>query len=148
LAKEVSDQRKGQKLVPQDQPRTVSGGVQKMHVQIVNFHLEGINEQGYRRLTESVASAFADLPGLVRKTWLADQETNTYGGVYVWRDRQAMEAYKKTDLFKGMLANLYFDDVTVRDFAALENPTRVTSGPPNEAVVSQASKPDRSKEMS
>jgi heme-degrading monooxygenase HmoA len=99
-----------------------------MHVQIVTFHLKGISEEDYRRQCEAIASAFANLPGLISKTWLADPETNTYGGVYVWRDRQAMEAYAETDLYKGMLANPHFDDITVRDFAVLKNPTRVTRG--------------------
>jgi heme-degrading monooxygenase HmoA len=99
-----------------------------MHVQIVDFHLKDLSEEDYRRQCEAIASAFANLPGLVSKTWLADSETNTYGGVYVWRDRQAMEAYAETDLYKGMLANPHLDGVTARDFAVLENPTRVTRG--------------------
>ena len=99
-----------------------------MHIQIVNFQLKDISEEDYSGLTETIAPAFADLHGLVSKTWLADPETNTYGGVYVWRDRQAMEDYKETDLYKGMLANPHFDDVTVRNFAVLENPTRITRG--------------------
>ncbi len=99
-----------------------------MHVQIVNFHLKDISEEDYRRHCEAIASAFANLPGLVSKTWLANPETNTYGGVYVWRDLQAMENYTETDLYKGMLGNPHLDDITVRDFAVLENPTRVTRG--------------------
>ena len=99
-----------------------------MHIQVVNFSLKGINEEDYRRHCEVTASVFADLPGLISKTWLADPETNTYGGVYVWRDLQAMKDYTETDLYKGMLANSHFDDITVRDFAVLENPTRVTRG--------------------
>ncbi len=99
-----------------------------MHIQIINFRLEGMSEEDYRKLTETIAPAFANLPGLVSKTWLANPETNTYGGVYVWRDLQAMEDYAKTDLYKGMLANPHFDDVAVRAFAVLENPTRVTRG--------------------
>ena len=99
-----------------------------MHVQIVNFLLKDISEEDYRRQCEAIASAFANLPGLVSKTWLADPETNTYGGIYVWRDRQAMEDYAETDLYKGMLTNPHFDGVIARDFAVLENPTRVTSG--------------------
>ncbi len=99
-----------------------------MHVQIVNFSLKGISEEDYRRHCEAIASAFANLPGLVSKTWLANPETNTYGGVYVWRDLQAMENYTETDLYKGMLVNPHLDDITVRDFAVLENPTRVTRG--------------------
>ena len=54
-----------------------------MHVLIVNFNLKDIGEVEYRGIAESFAPAFASLPGLVSKTWLADAETNTYGGVYV-----------------------------------------------------------------
>jgi hypothetical protein len=55
-----------------------------MHIQIVNFRLEGMGEEDYRGIAEAIAPAFANLPGLVSKTWLADPETDTYGGVYVW----------------------------------------------------------------
>ena len=100
-----------------------------MHVLVVNFNLKGITEEDYLGLVEPIAPAFAGLPGLISKTWLANAETNTYGGVYVWSDHGAMEAYKSTDIYKGMQANPYFDNVTVTDFAVVENATRVTRGP-------------------
>jgi heme-degrading monooxygenase HmoA len=99
-----------------------------VHILIITFSLEGIGAEDYQRQVETVAPAFADLPGLVSKSWLADEETNTYGGVYAWDDREAMENYKETDLYKGLLANPYFRDVSVKDFAVLEGPTRVTRG--------------------
>jgi heme-degrading monooxygenase HmoA len=105
-----------------------------MHIQIVNFGLEGIGEEQYSEQVESVAPAFANLAGLVSKTWLANEETNTYGGVYVWQDREAMEAYKETDIYKGMMANPYFKDFSVKDFAVLEGPTRITRGTAEAAV--------------
>ncbi|HZY57630.1 MAG TPA: YdhR family protein [Rubrobacteraceae bacterium] len=99
-----------------------------MHIQIINFHLKGINEEDYRKHCEIIAPALANLPGLISKVWLANSEANTYGGVYVWRDRQAMEDYKKTDIYKGMAANPNFEGITAKDFAVLEKPTRVTRG--------------------
>ena len=99
-----------------------------MHIQIINFSLEDMDEENYRCRVEAIAPAFGNLPGLVSKTWLADPETNTYGGVYVWQDREAMEAYKQTDIYKGMLANPHFGRVIVKDFAVLESPTRITRG--------------------
>ncbi len=99
-----------------------------MHIQIVNFQLKGISEEDYRGHCETIASAFANLPGLISKTWLANQETNTYGGIYVWRDLQAMDEYIETDLYRGMLANPHFDNIIVKDLAVLENPTRATRG--------------------
>jgi heme-degrading monooxygenase HmoA len=106
-----------------------------MHIQIITFSLEGISEEQYGGQLEAVAPAFANLPGLVSKTWLANEQTNTYGGLYVWQDREAMEAYPETDIYKGMVANPYFKDFTVKDFAVLEGPTRITRGLLAEATV-------------
>ncbi len=106
-----------------------------MHIQIITFSLEGISEQDYFQLIESAAPAFAELPGLVSKTWLANAQTNTYGGVYLWQDREVMEDYKESELYKGMAANPYFKDFTVKDFAVLEGPTRITRGLLAEATV-------------
>jgi hypothetical protein len=97
-----------------------------MHVLIVSFHLRGISPEEYEAHSESIAPAFSQLPGLVSKTWLASRETNTYGGVYLWRDRRAMERYKETDIFKGMLSNPHLGGVSVSDYAVLEGPTRTT----------------------
>ena len=97
-----------------------------MHVQIVNFHLEAMTDGEYRDVCDSLAPAFAALPGLVSKTWLADEPTNTYGGVYTWRNRQAMEAFADTELFKGFVADPHFTDITARAFAVLDGPTAVT----------------------
>jgi heme-degrading monooxygenase HmoA len=99
-----------------------------MHVQIVNFQLNGINEAQYREVCDEVAPAFAAVPGLVSKVWLADQPTNTYGGVYLWRDRQAMQDYLDSELFRGVSADPHLKDLTSRDFGVLEAPTEVTRG--------------------
>jgi quinol monooxygenase YgiN len=97
-----------------------------MHVQIVKFHLEAMTDREYRDVCDRLAPAFAALPGLVSKTWLADEASNTYGGIYTWRDEQAMEAFADTDLFKGFVADPHFTDITASDFAVIEGPTAVT----------------------
>ncbi len=99
-----------------------------MRIQVVNFSLASVKEEDYLSQVEAIAPAFTGLPGLISKTWLVNSETNTYGGVYVWRDREAMEAYKQTDIYNGMLANPHFENTTSTDFGVLENPTLVTRG--------------------
>src|SRR5437868_11831143 len=71
-----------------------------MHIQIITFHLRGVSEPDYRALCDEVAPAFAEVPGLVSKVWLANSTTNTYGGVYTWASREAMETFAKSELFK------------------------------------------------
>lgn len=97
-----------------------------MHVQVVSFHLQGVARPEYEALCEQLAGAFAALPGLISKVWLADEATNTYGGVYLWRDRAAMEAFLTTDLFRGVATHPNLTDVVSRDFGVLEGPSAVT----------------------
>ena len=70
-----------------------------MHIQVVNFNLEGINHDDFMQIADTAAPAFAGVPGLVSKVWLCDQENNTYGGVYTWENQQAMETFAKSELF-------------------------------------------------
>jgi heme-degrading monooxygenase HmoA len=99
-----------------------------MHVQIINFHLEGVSEADFRAHCDEVAPAFAEVPGLISKVWLANRTTNTYGGVYTWATREAMDEYAKSDLFKAVATNPNLAGITSIDFDVLEEPTSVTRG--------------------
>ena len=76
-----------------------------MHVQVVNLHLKDLSDAEYRR---------------------ADEATNTYGGIYTWTDRDAMNAFAASDLFKSIVANPNLVGITSRDFSILEGPGVVT----------------------
>ena len=98
-----------------------------MHVTIVNFRLNGIDEQQYASLCDQIAPAFAAVPGLISKVWIKN-ETGTYGGVYVWESRAAYQRYMESDLFKTVLSHPNLADISAKDFEILEGPTRVTHG--------------------
>lgn len=99
-----------------------------MHIQIVTFNLNGVSDSDYRGLCDQLAPAIAEAPGLISKVWLADPEGNTYGGVYTWVDRNAMEAFATTELFKGVASDPSLANLSSRDFAVIEAPSRVTHG--------------------
>jgi quinol monooxygenase YgiN len=97
-----------------------------VHIQIVNFNLKDLSDGDFRQACDGLAPTFATVPGLISKVWLADEATNTYGGVYTWADRGAMEAFASSDLFRAIAANPNFANLTSRDFPVLAGPTRVT----------------------
>ena len=99
-----------------------------MHIQVVTFKLDGIDDAAYQAHTEQIAPAFAALPGLRAKIWLANQQARTYGGIYAFDDVAAMRAYQGGKIFRGLQANPHMIDVTVRDFPVLAGPTKVTRG--------------------
>jgi hypothetical protein len=98
-----------------------------VHVQIITFNLKGLSDGDYRAHCEAIAPAFAQLPGLVSKAWLANAETNTYGGVYLWRDRRSMENYERSDIYGGMLANPHLEGLVARSFPVIREATEITS---------------------
>ena len=99
-----------------------------MHIQVITFKLDGIDEAAYRAHAEQTAPAFAALPGLRAKIWLANRPANTYGGIYTWDDVAAMRAYQGGKIFRGLQENPHMIDVAVTDFSVLAGPTKVTRG--------------------
>jgi hypothetical protein len=99
-----------------------------MHMQVITFKLDGIDDAAYQAHAGEVAPVFAAVPGLRAKIWLANQHTGTYGGIYTWADSAAMRAYEDRKIFQGLQANPHMIDVAVRDFPVLAGPTKVTRG--------------------
>jgi len=99
-----------------------------MHIQVVTFTLDGIDDAAYQAHAEKVAPAFAALPGLRAKIWLANQQTSTYGGIYAFDDPAAMRAYQGGEMFQALQNSPHMIDVAVTDFPVLAGPTKVTRG--------------------
>lgn len=105
-----------------------------MDVLIVKFGLDGLSEAEYHQACEAEAPAFAELDGLLAKIWLADATSNTYGGVYTFRDRPALEDYLASDTFREIGATPGIVGLTAETFEVLEGPTRITSGQAMQSV--------------
>jgi hypothetical protein len=98
-----------------------------IYIQVIQFRLAGLSEADYRAHAEVVAPAFNAMPGLLSKVWLANADTNTYGGVYTWRDRASLEQYRASAIYAGMVSNPGLADISDREFGILPEPTRVTA---------------------
>jgi hypothetical protein len=99
-----------------------------VYTRIVTFHLDGLSADEYQTVAEAAADSFAEWPGLISKLWLADHHNNTYGGIYVFDSADAAAASRDTELFRAMVANPAFVDVTISEFGVLPGPTAITGG--------------------
>lgn len=99
-----------------------------MEILVVNFSLDGITEGEYESLCDGVAPAFAAVPGLLTKVWLADRSSGVYGGVYEFEDGAAVEAFMASELFAQVGATPGLTGISVRRFEVLTAPTAVTRG--------------------
>ena len=87
-----------------------------MHIQIINFNLSGISRSEYEAAAAEAAQPISEMPGLISKRWLANEETNTYGGVYFWETKQHMQDWMDSQIFKDIGANPAFANAKVTDF--------------------------------
>lgn len=100
-----------------------------MHIQIVRADVVGLGNEEWNKAAKELAPAFAEAPGLLSKVWLTDPQTGRFrGGIYTWRDRQAMESFAQSDLFKAVLSHPNLANITATDYSVMEAPTRVTRG--------------------
>jgi len=98
-----------------------------MVVLIVQFQLAGISPEEYEAHAEQVAPAIAGMPGLIAKAWIADPAENTYGGVYIWTDRAAAEAYVDGELLQATRRSPALAGFRTSIFETLAAPTAVTA---------------------
>ena len=99
-----------------------------MELLIINFNLNGITESDYAAVCDQIAPAFAVVPGLVTKVWLADSTAGVYGGVYTFDSSAALETFLASDLFAQVGAMKELSGISVRRFGVLNAPTSVTRG--------------------
>src|SRR3712207_6112034 len=100
-----------------------------MDMLIVTFRLNGLDDDAYRAIVEAMAPMFREVPGLLGKIWLADPASQTYGGVYAFADRQALEGYLASDIVRSMRANPHLSCIEMQAFDTIEDATRITHGP-------------------
>jgi hypothetical protein len=68
----------------------------------------------------------AAVPGLVAKVWLTQPGRGVYGGLYLWREREAYEAFVASELWHEVLNDVSMHDLVSADYGVMEELTRDT----------------------
>jgi hypothetical protein len=107
--------------------RITNGGV--MQAQLITYQLGEISQAEYlKQMVEPDAPVLANVPGLISKVWLADEEKNSFGGFYLWEDKAAMNDFMHSDLVKAVVSRPFVRNVSSVDFEVNENASLVTRG--------------------
>lgn len=72
-----------------------------MIVQFVQFETS-LSEEEVRAVAEERLPQFRAIPSLVQKFYLKLAGENRYGGFYVWESREALAAFRESDLAKSI----------------------------------------------
>ncbi len=94
----------------------------------INFELN-VPTGEYKNLAASVADAFAQVPGLRWKVWFLNEQRREAGGIYLFDDQRALDAFAASDLAKAVGTNPALRNVTIRQSTVMSEVTAVTRGP-------------------
>ena len=99
-----------------------------MHVQMVTYRLsdDAVSDNDFVAANEEFAQMMTAVPGLLAKIWLKNAGENVYGGIYLWRDREAYDSFVASELWASVLGDDSVSDLESRDFAVMEELTRST----------------------
>ena len=97
-----------------------------MHVQIATYKIDPTGDEEFIEANHDFASMMSAVPGLLAKVWLKAPEGNVYGGVYLWRDREAYEAFIGSELWASVLDDNSLSELDSRDFEVMESLSRMT----------------------
>lgn len=68
-----------------------------MIIQIIKFE-SALSEGEVLAIANERADQFRELPGLIQKYYVKLDQSNQYGGVYIWDSMESLKAYRESDL--------------------------------------------------
>ncbi len=100
----------------------------------VNYRFN-VSPTELRQLITPAAAPIAAVDGLLWKVWLIDEDRLEAGGIYLFRDRAAVEAFLANPMMAGFAANPAIADVSARIFAVDTTLSQITRGPLESVTV-------------
>jgi hypothetical protein len=94
----------------------------------VNFGLN-VAPAEYKQICGAIADSFAKVPGLRWKIWIVDEQKREAGGIYLFEDQRAFDAFASSDLAKTVATHPALKNVTMRASDIMPEETAVTRGP-------------------
>jgi putative monooxygenase ydhR len=82
-----------------------------------------------------VAQPLADVPGLIWKVWLMNEERKEAGGIYLFETADAARAYVEGPIVVSLKASPVVSNITGKMFDVLTDHSAVTRAPLNAVVA-------------
>lgn len=78
---------------------------------------------------DGLVNDIAAVPGLRWKIWILNEEEHEAGGIYLFEDKDSIQAYLQGPIVAGLNAHPALSDISVKQFDVVEDLTAVTRGP-------------------
>ena len=115
-------------------------------VLVVNYQLENMTLEEHAELGTAVAPSFTpeNVPGLLGKSFIGNLESEIFGGVYYFSDKNDVDVYLESELWKGVVAHPNLVNFKTDVFRTFDG-TDMANG--NHSMRKTSSNPDDASDM-
>jgi len=100
----------------------------------INFRLKASTPE-YQTLCQSVAQAFASVPGLRWKIWILNDREKEAGGIYLFESEGALNDFLSGPLAAQVKSHPALSDFSANAFDVMDEVTAITRGPVRAAAA-------------
>lgn len=94
----------------------------------INFKFN-VTAAEYKQLADQLAGPFAEVEGLRWKIWILNEAESEAGGVYLFEDEAALNAFLAGPLAAQVTSHPAVSEMSVKPFDVLAGPTAAARGP-------------------
>ena len=98
------------------------------YAQIFEYKLSLSPEDYNAKWKEPYAKDIANVPGLIRKTWMADFDAGVFASVYIWEDKASMDAFMTSPAIAKVAAEPFLSDLKITAIPVHEEASLITRG--------------------
>ena len=115
-------------------------------VLFVNYQLENMTLEEHAELGTAVAPSFTseNVPGLLGKSFIGNLESEIFGGIYYFSDKNDVDVYLESELWKGVVAHPNLVNFKTDVFRTFDG-TEMANG--NHSMRKTSSNPDDASDM-
>ncbi len=94
----------------------------------LNFNFS-VSKEEYEQAVSPLADKFANVPGLIWKIWILNENQNEAGGIYLFENQTLLEEFLAGPLAKTVTSHPALSDFSVKQFSIIKDITETTRGP-------------------
>ena len=94
----------------------------------LNFNFS-VTKEEYEQAVSPLADKFANVPGLKWKIWILNAEKSEAGGIYMFENQASLDEFLAGSLAKTVTGHPALSNFSIKQFAIIEDVTKVTRGP-------------------
>jgi hypothetical protein len=99
-----------------------------MRILQINFNY-ALTATEYEKAVAPLANAIANVDGLIWKVWVINDEAKEAGGIYLFKNAAAADAYMSSEIVAGIASHPKFTNISAKQFDAMESVSAITRGP-------------------